>query len=453
MSRRSVSPLFALFLCGCVFDTRGRDPLSDHTVGLDRPDSTTGLDRPLLERPLHDLSDGSPPDHPRPADHRPADLARDASPCVTPCPLGCFAAMKRCHRLAPSNADVTAFHDQLAQGVTASGKLLFNGATGAVSNGATIVRPAGSVGTVQNGIYFGVVQQGAGYPELAVFGLSSLAVPAGQALGVEGARALVVYVAGDVTLEGTVTAAPGTAGGFAGGSSGDAPACFGGEGRRGGLSGNEEGGGGGGGRKAAGGAGGADTSGTPGGNGGAANGAATLVPLYGGCGGGHGGHSCGGSGGAGGGALQLSAGGTLSVSGVLSVPGAGGGDGESGTYSCSGGGGGSGGAILLEAAVLNLASSAVLAANGGGGGGYAAGAAGGASTANAQGGASNGKTGAGGLGGAMSPEAGADGQPGTAGGGGGGGSVGLIRLSSPALKLQSSSLSPAPATSTTVSVW
>jgi hypothetical protein len=420
-----------------VFDSHGIKPADDL-----RPDAH--VDR-RLEGSATDLL---------PVD-QPGDIA---SPCGTPCPLGCLAAQKRCYRLDPSNFDVSSFHDQVTKGVTASGTLVFDTDGGAVSNGATMIRPGAYEGTVYNGIYFGVVQQGSGYPALAVFGLTSLAVPAGQTLAIRGERPLAIYATGDVTIEGTVSATPPAAplaapGGFAGGSTGDAPACLGGEGKGGELSYLDEGGGGGGGRKAAGGGGGSDSAGTQGGAGGVANGAATLVPLYGGCGGGHGGHSCSGAGGGGGGAIQISASGTISVTGVVSMPGAGGGDGEYGTFSCSGGGGGSGGAILLEAAAITIASSAVLAANGGGGGGYAAGEVGLASTANAAGGATNSKTGKGGAGGAKNPEAGAPGDPGNAGGGGGGGGAGLIRLSSAGLKLQSSSVSPAPSTSSTVGVW
>ena len=58
-------------------------------------------------------------------------------------------------------------------------------------------------------------------------------------------------------------------------------------------------------------------------------GAATQIPLFGGCGGGGGKGNRGGKGGGGGGAVQLSANGIMVINGVIHVGGGGGGGGSS----------------------------------------------------------------------------------------------------------------------------
>ena len=92
---------------------------------------------------------------------------------------------------------------------------------------------------------------------------------------------------------------------------------------------------------------------------------ADLVPLYGGSGGGAGADEIA-AGGDGGGAIQISAGGTLTVNadGVIDASGEGG----YGARRGGGGGGGAGGGVLLEAAAISIAGS-VGAPGGGGGGG------------------------------------------------------------------------------------
>lgn len=89
-----------------------------------------------------------------------------------------------------------------------------------------------------------------------------------------------------------------------------------------------------------------------------------LVPLLGGM---SGEGSCGGrDGGGGGGALQLSAGVDIEVTGVIDVSGGGGTGGVESTVCNGGAGGGSGGAVLIEAPEVEITGTVV--ANGGGGG-------------------------------------------------------------------------------------
>ena len=91
----------------------------------------------------------------------------------------------------------------------------------------------------------------------------------------------------------------------------------------------------------------------------------TLIPLYGGTAGQSGGYM--GNDGGGGGAVQITAGVSIEISGSIF---AGGGGGKGGVFnwgSSGGGGGGSGGAILLEAPSITM--TGTLNANGGGGGG------------------------------------------------------------------------------------
>ncbi len=88
----------------------------------------------------------------------------------------------------------------------------------------------------------------------------------------------------------------------------------------------------------------------------------TLYPGSGGGGGGTNGSAAGGGGGGGGGAIQIVAGGTLTVSGTIIANGGAGGNGY------AGGGGGSGGIIELAAPAVLVASSAAITARGGVGG-------------------------------------------------------------------------------------
>lgn len=106
------------------------------------------------------------------------------------------------------------------------------------------------------------------------------------------------------------------------------------------------------------------THGTLGGGGTQPVGTPELVPLVGGA---PGQDACGARGGTGGGALQITAGKAISVTGTISAGGGGGRGGGSGGLCLGGAGGGAGGALLFEAPTVNL--TGTIAANGGGGGG------------------------------------------------------------------------------------
>jgi len=228
-----------------------------------------------------------------------------------------------------------------------------------------------------------VYAQAAG-PELMVVAASSITIEASCQVRVVGARALVLVSTGDLGIAGSIDASaelstPGPGGNHAG-------ACASGSGPAGATmtfptQGQGGGGGGGGGFRDVGGTGGiVQLSAGAGSPGGAISGSAELTPLRGGCAGGTGGTRtddtfAGGTGGGGGGALQLVAGGAISISGTINAGGGGGlrasvNGGTTGAIITSlgrgGGGGGSGGAILLEAIVIDNAGA--ITANGGGGG-------------------------------------------------------------------------------------
>ncbi len=277
--------------------------------------------------------------------------------------------------------------------------------TGAISG----VRAAGT-GLIA-GIWFEVDTQVDG-PDLGVFAADSITLPAGVTLTVIGANALVLLSEGDVGIAGSLVAtgyngadvytttgpnaggagnAGGDAGGngsdnvYSGGTSGTGPGAGAlatagiHYGNGGGGGGNCAGGGGGMGDRpsrvgadgtaTAGGAGGyGGGDGGRGGNGGGPYGSATLSPLYGGSGGAggvsdtdRGPDGAGAGGGGGGGGVQVSAEGTVGVTGIIDVSGGRGGDAWGG-----GGGGGSGGGILLEGVAVDV--SGTLRADGGRGG-------------------------------------------------------------------------------------
>jgi hypothetical protein len=213
-----------------------------------------------------------------------------------------------------------------------------------------------------------IAQDQAGGPQLLVLALRGLTVAANTTLRVIGSRPLVIAVDGDVTVEGTIDASgsgvtPGAGGNVSCGSS------TGGNGS--GSTGRFDGasGGGGGGFGTAGGrAGTADTDGSDvtGGSAGAVRGNAELEPLLGGCAGGRGG-GCSTNGGGGGGALQITASGSIDVSGTLRANGAAGATPCGQNDEGGGTGGGSGGALLLEAESVDT-SGATLQTHGGNGG-------------------------------------------------------------------------------------
>jgi hypothetical protein len=217
----------------------------------------------------------------------------------------------------------------------------------------------------------------AGAQDVMVLAMSGLSVTG--SLTLTGTRPVILAVWGDATVNGTISArsvtgqdagagaypagqceivngqvaAPGDVASGGGGAGGSTP---------GGTGGDLSGGGG-----------------IPGGGPAAPRGVATLIPLQGGCNGGAGGRAndaagVGGAGGKGGGAVQLSAAGTLQVSGTITASGAGGHGGlqdQVGSASeggNGGGGGGAGGEVLLEGRDVSVMNGATLTANGGGGG-------------------------------------------------------------------------------------
>jgi hypothetical protein len=170
-----------------------------------------------------------------------------------------------------------------------------------------------------------------GGPELAVVSCKRFFVARGADITVVGARPLLLVAFGEARIEGTIDAS--ATGATAGGGAGDDAICAASNGGPGGDQRddfNHDGGAGGagGGFGSAGGDGPAlaGSEGQPASTGGAPSGAATLVPLRGGCRGGAGGNG-GGAPGAGGGAIQLVAQTAMRVNGTISVAGGGGGGG------------------------------------------------------------------------------------------------------------------------------
>jgi len=410
------------------------------------------------------------------------------------CPLGCNVEAGRCNRLAPSNFDVQGFFD--AEGLTVcpfcgcfpgANTIVIDTDTGRIvcqNKGSVTIRPSGNPGLVLNGIFWDVTTQSTtGYPnlKLSVFGMKSFEVPLGWKLEVKGKLPVALYATGDVKIEGQVVSLPEMsdpgAGGFDGGSDTsrgmDGSPCpdesASGHGKAGEADPDRFSGGGGGGRKQIGGTGG-DAGGAGGislvlgGEGGQAVGNPELTPLFGGCGGGTGRGAHMNHGGGGGGAIQISANGSLSISGMINMPGAGGGGGWTRVSNgCSGGGGGSGGAILLEAAQITVTGEGMITSNGGGGGagGFGSdGESGLAATTPAKGGSSSWGGGGGGAGGARGTsgssldEAGGNGEDHVSAAGGGGGSAGRIRFNAPSINIDPSAVvSPEPSESKTVRTW
>ena len=213
---------------------------------------------------------------------------------------------------------------------------------------------------------------------MVVLPVSSMTVSNGFTLKLIGDKPVIFAVNGNATINGTINAGATLSTPGAGGNSTSCAAAN--NGQIGIIYLNPyTSGSGGGGFRGAGGRGGPgwNTDATNiGGAGGTASGNASLVPLRGGCKGYNGIAGTPSSvytnsalGGAGGGAVQVSAGGTLTLgaSARIAAPGGGGGGATPGNYT-SGAGGGSGGAVLLEGQIVQM-SGALVTANGGGGGG------------------------------------------------------------------------------------
>jgi hypothetical protein len=284
-------------------------------------------------------------------------------------------------------------------------------------------------------------------PPLAVFCLGSLSVAAGARLVEEGPgdsnAAIALLVMGDVNVAGEVhidgrpagelIGGRGAMGGFAGADSQNDLGGQLGSGPCAGLGGARNavaiqvaaGGGGGGGNGGLGGNGGTGYAGIVagvavrgmGGNGGMACTSPELVPLVGGSGGGSGADGecaaqCGHAGGGGGGAIQISAGGTVSITGVVSAEGGlGSSVGTAGDYRTgAAGGGGGGGSILVEGPTVSFGANTLRVSGGNGGASQA------------------GSGGAGAMGMMNGGEGTDSSTQGRNGGAGGGGSAGRVRI-------------------------
>lgn len=301
------------------------------------------------------------------------------------CPLGCNAGVRECQ--VPSNVDPESVGEGDGDVSVAAGgdDTVFNTDTGEIRAGTSVIRPAGEGLDAGSGIAFSIQAQGAGEPGLGVFSMGSLTVADAAVLRGEGDNALVLAVEGNAQIDGLVSvvaegaeAGPGGFDGGAAGADGTGP-CPGIMGTGHAIGHYCTSGGGGAGRGATGGSGGNCTCTAPddfaGGDGGQVCGTPELIPLVGGSSGAGGTPAASaidpptqpGVGGGGGGALQITAAGTITVSGTGGINAGGGGGGES--ISAGGTGGGAGGAVLLEAPVVTVATGAILAANGGGGGG------------------------------------------------------------------------------------
>jgi len=221
-------------------------------------------------------------------------------------------------------------------------------------------------GTSVDYISTSVSQSTPGVPELFVVSTTGFAIANDSRLLVRGARALVIVSTGNIVIRGKLRVFGREFDGAGGNNSDDCMLRTGESGESDLLSPSL--GGGGGGFAQAGGdggrVGGLDLTAPL--SGGAAETDNDLVPLRGGCRGGRGGRTGGGAGGGAGGAIELIAGGSISVlnDGYISVSG-GRGRGISDTSS-GGGGGGSGGGILLQSTSNVI--TGILTSNGGGGG-------------------------------------------------------------------------------------
>jgi hypothetical protein len=200
---------------------------------------------------------------------------------------------------------------------------------------------------------------------------AGLTIDTGATFSLHGDRPVILAVRGNVDVRGTIDASSRNNFGITAdvvGPGASWAGCGTGSGGNGTFASNRGGGGGGGAFASVGAAGGNVNGSVGAGAAGVVNGTPTLIPLRGGCSGGAGADNGGPqtNGGMGGGAVQISAAGTLTLSGVVHACGSGGGG--STVDNGGGGGGGSGGAILLEGGAVSIAMSSLLLTNGGGGG-------------------------------------------------------------------------------------
>jgi hypothetical protein len=318
----------------------------------------------------------------------------------------------------------------------AGGQFTYDTDTGVLADGDTEATPASAL----------LAQTGG--PEVRVLNTVGFNMDAAGSLTVTGSRPLIIVVHGNASIAGTIdvsarvrsiqnTSSPGPGGN-------DPDACATGTLAPGDPSTNVNAGGGGGGGGGYGEDGGDGSDGNAGGHGakgpkGAKNGNPEIEPLRGGCAGARGGDDAdaaidaSGRAGDGGGAIEITARGTVMLSGVIRAGGSGGAAAQ--LAKAGGGGGGSGGAILLDGESAIVTGAAMLCGNGGGGGeggqtlqasedGELATC---SETVEAQGGELS-DGGNGGDGGALSDLTGDNAAGATAGGGGGGGGGGVGRI-------------------------
>jgi hypothetical protein len=369
-----------------------------------------------------------------------ADQLTTCTGPTTTCALGCSTTGNaHCIAPTPSNGVDPASAAPLNGTTTIAANTTFDVDTGAITGGLTRAAGPGTDGGI------GYVQApafGAGGAPLGIFVFHNLTVQAAATVRFTGTRAAVLLVGDAAKIAGVLDVsagqgartAPGPGGGAGGTDSAPAKGC--GAGVAGKKSGTVDSGGG---------AGGGGQTGAPGGAippltfsaGGAQCLPMRLEPLQGGSGGGRGSpgntaRSAGGGGG--GGALQITALGSLEITGTISAGGAGGEGGPASALDAgSGAGGGGGGGILVEAPTVTIGPTALLVANGGGGGGGGDVLVAGEPGENAllSSNIANGGTGqssdSGGTGGALTspPDVGGDG-PTNGNGGGGGAGVGAI---------------------------
>jgi hypothetical protein len=371
------------------------------------------------------------------------------------CALGCAPdGDAHCIAPVPSNGIDPTSADALGGTTTIPGPgvTTFNTDTGAITgllDRQPVVGVDGGIGYLQ-----APPLAAAGAP-LGIFVFHSLTIDATSIVVFKGTRAAVLLVGDAARIAGVIDVAAGRgsrsapgAGGGAGADAGPAQGC--GRGGAGATSAKVDGGGGGAGAGTMGGTGGA-MSPVLHGVGGAACMPMLLEPLEGGSGGGSGGPGAaatGAAGGGGGGALQITALGSLEITGTIDAGGEGGAGGVSATTDGgAGGGGGSGGAVLLEAPSVMIDAGAIVVANGGGGGGGGGtvagspGSHGGTSTTPAMGGNGSESSNTGGAGGSIAPpDVGADG---ISDGGGGGGAAGVIVIRG-RLRTLAGTISPKP---------
>ncbi len=125
----------------------------------------------------------------------------------TPCgALGCLETSvgAACGRVRASHVpDPELLFAGTAAVVVTTPSWVINTDNGEIRDGSTVVRAAGPAGDA-SGILFRTAAQGGTAPELGIFAMGSLTVVTGASITGIGGRALVLLVAGGVTIEGVI---------------------------------------------------------------------------------------------------------------------------------------------------------------------------------------------------------------------------------------------------------